>query len=67
LLDLMMPDMDGWTFRAKQLDTQGSAHIPVIVLSAAHDLRVEGLRPAAVMAKPFSLDLLLHTVADLVR
>ena len=67
LLDLMMPSMDGWSFRAKQLATQGSDAIPVVVLSAARDPRVEALRPAAVMSKPFNLDQLLHTVADLVR
>jgi len=67
LLDLMMPIMDGWAFRARQLATRGSDHIPVIVFSAAPDMRVAALRPAAVLSKPFNLDVLLATVADLAR
>jgi DNA-binding response OmpR family regulator len=67
LLDLMMPRMDGWTFRTQQLATQRVAQIPVIVLSAARDVRFEGLQPTVVMPKPFNLDRLLNTVAELVR
>jgi CheY-like chemotaxis protein len=35
LLDLMMPVMDGWDFRADQLRDPTLSDIPVIVLSAA--------------------------------
>jgi CheY-like chemotaxis protein len=35
LLDLMMPVMDGWDFRADQLRDPALREIPVIVLSAA--------------------------------
>src|SRR3712207_1505405 len=61
LLDLMMPEMDGWTFRAKQLQVDGLAHIPVIVMSASYNLRdkLEDLRPAELLPKPFDLDQLL--------
>ena len=34
LLDLMMPIMDGWAFRAEQLRDPTLADIPVIVLTA---------------------------------
>ena len=34
LLDLMMPGMDGWTFRREQMRDGRFARIPVIVLSA---------------------------------
>src|SRR5262245_34872901 len=34
LLDLMMPVMDGWQFRAQQLSDPTLASIPVVVLSA---------------------------------
>jgi DNA-binding response OmpR family regulator len=67
LLDLMMPVLDGWGFRARQLATPNAEDLPVIVLSAARDARVEALRPAAVVSKPFDLDLLLNTVAALIR
>ncbi len=65
LLDLMMPDGDGWAFRARQLATPGAADVPVIIISAARDVAVDSLRPAAFVPKPFNLDLLLTTVADL--
>ena len=67
LLDLMMPDVDGWSFRARQLATPGAEDVPVVILSAARDVRIEALRPAAVVPKPFDLELLLATVADLAR
>src|SRR5258708_36640484 len=35
LLDLMMPEMDGWTFRAHMLRDPKLAAIPVAVLSGA--------------------------------
>jgi two-component system chemotaxis response regulator CheY len=64
LLDLMMPIMDGWTFRDRQRDIEAARHIPVIVLSATHNLgqRANGLDAAAVFPKPFDLDELLDTV-----
>jgi CheY-like chemotaxis protein len=34
LLDLLMPDMDGWRFRAEQLTDPALSAIPVIVISA---------------------------------
>jgi two-component system, chemotaxis family, chemotaxis protein CheY len=33
LLDLMMPEMDGWTFRARTLQDPKLAAIPIAVLS----------------------------------
>lgn len=35
LLDLFMPDMDGYEFRQQQMSDAGIAHIPVVVISAA--------------------------------
>jgi CheY-like chemotaxis protein len=37
LLDLMMPVMDGWTFRTQQLADPRLADIPVVILSATND------------------------------
>jgi DNA-binding response OmpR family regulator len=67
LLDLMMPELDGWAFRARQLASERAKHVPVVVLSAARDPSVEALEPAAVVPKPFDLGRLLDTVADLAR
>jgi CheY-like chemotaxis protein len=64
LLDLMMPVMDGWAFRAAQRSDPRYADIPVVVLSA--DAASEGslgrLDPAAFLPKPFELDQLLDLV-----
>jgi CheY-like chemotaxis protein len=68
LLDLMMPVMDGWAFRrAQQLDP-AIADIPVIVLTAAPNIRHDELAAAAVFAKPLPFEavltaLRLHTAA----
>jgi len=61
LLDLLMPLMNGWQFRACQLANPAWAHIPVVVLSgAAHAERA--MPSAAVIFKPFTFDLLLTTL-----
>lgn len=67
LLDLMMPEMDGWAFRERQLLREDVAHVPVIVLSARRDLseQVARLAAAAVLAKPFELDVLFRVISDL--
>ena len=67
LLDLMMPEMDGWTFRAEQRRRADVAAIPVIVLSATRDLeaRTEALAPARVFSKPFDLNALLGAIEEL--
>jgi DNA-binding response OmpR family regulator len=67
LLDLMMPEMDGWQFRARQLALPDAASIPVIVLSAMRDPtpKVHGLAPTRVFVKPFDLDELLTTIGEL--
>jgi two-component system, chemotaxis family, chemotaxis protein CheY len=35
VLDLLMPDMDGWDFRTAQLNEPSLAAIPVLVISAS--------------------------------
>jgi two-component system, chemotaxis family, chemotaxis protein CheY len=69
LLDLMMPVLDGWGFRAqqRQLDPE-LAQIPVLVLSGARDARnaAVDLDAAGVLAKPFEIDALTETVRRLI-
>jgi CheY-like chemotaxis protein len=64
LLDLMMPLMDGFAFRARQLHTPHLAGIPVIVLSPKFlvDGELERLRPFAWLSKPFDVGLVLRAV-----
>jgi CheY-like chemotaxis protein len=65
LLDLAMPVMDGWAFRAAQRRDPAIAEIPTIVLSASlgeRDASLESLAPAAALTKPFDLDRLLDAL-----
>jgi CheY-like chemotaxis protein len=65
LLDLAMPVMDGWAFRAAQQRDPRLAHIPTIVLSAslhADGRHFDGPAPAAALAKPFDLNRLLDAL-----
>jgi CheY-like chemotaxis protein len=63
LLDLMMPGMTGWEFRAAQLRDPHLAAIPVLVVTAlGHDPDIQA---SAVLAKPFRLDDLLAHVRRL--
>jgi len=61
VLDLMMPTMDGWTFRDRQREVASLAGIPVIVMSAARNLvgQTDRLAANAILPKPFDLDTLL--------
>ena len=67
LLDLMLPEMDGWQFRANQLARPEVANVPVIVLSAMRDPtpKIPGLAPARVVAKPFDLEELMGLIDEL--
>jgi CheY-like chemotaxis protein len=62
LLDLMMPVMDGQTFRAEQRADPELADIPVVVISAYRDVEKYANDLAAeYLAKPVRLDTLLET------
>jgi DNA-binding response OmpR family regulator len=67
LLDLMMPDMDGWEVYQQMKADDSTRHIPVIVVTAkAQSIdKVLGLHIAKVddyIAKPFSPQELLSSV-----
>ena len=57
LLDLMMPVMSGWDFRAEQLRDPRLAAIPVVLLSGVNDLpqHAAALRAAGYIRKPIAL------------
>jgi CheY-like chemotaxis protein len=63
LLDLMMPGMSGWEFRAAQLENPRLAPIPVVVVTAAGNLSNGALSSVEVLHKPFTLETLLPVVA----
>jgi CheY-like chemotaxis protein len=61
LLDLMMPVMNGWQFRAKQRENAAIAAIPVVVISADSNVaeKAAALGVDAWLRKPIELDALL--------
>jgi len=63
LLDLMMPNMDGRTFRANQRQDGKLAHIPVVIVSAVAAGQESGLDAVAYLHKPFDLNDLYRVVA----
>jgi CheY-like chemotaxis protein len=66
VLDLMMPVMNGWAFRAEQRKIRGAEKIPVIVLSARRPPFREvdqSFQVAEVLPKPFELDTFLAAVS----
>jgi CheY-like chemotaxis protein len=68
LLDLMMPEMNGFEFRARQLADPSIADLPVVVLTAGTmSDRIRQLHPDACLTKPFELDDLLGAVASAAR
>ena len=67
LLDLMMPEMNGWEFREVQLRDQSVKDIPVVVMTASRDLLRHPVDADAFLFKPFTLDELLEQVQRVVR
>jgi CheY-like chemotaxis protein len=68
LLDMMMPVMNGWEFRAHQAHDPLLAAIPVVVFSAAYDSApraAEKLGVARVLCKPVDCDEALASISDL--
>src|SRR5437879_3079640 len=64
ILDLMMPVMDGWKFRAEQRADPALSSIPIVVLSAATDVRKHAASLAVTdyLVKPVELPALLNTI-----
>ena len=64
LLDVMMPTMDGWQFRAEQQRDPSVKDIPVVVLSAHSDASEAAakMEAAGYLTKPVALETLLGVV-----
>ena len=64
LLDLFMPNMNGWAFRAEQLRDPTLAPIPVVVISADSrtDQKAAQLGAIAYLQKPIDIDALVSLV-----
>jgi DNA-binding response OmpR family regulator len=70
VLDLMMPVLDGWGFRAeqRQLPSQLS-EVPVVILSGARDAAAAAtdLGASALVVKPFALEALIDAIRSALR
>src|SRR6516165_1907602 len=66
LLDLFMPELDGWGFRAEQVQDPALAGIPVIVISADPVAAKRAVTPGivAAMTKPVEFEPLLAIVGQ---
>ncbi len=64
LVDLMMPVMNGWQFRAEQVRDPNLARIPAVVISGGDRVaeHTRALGAADYLRKPIDLDVLLATV-----
>jgi CheY-like chemotaxis protein len=65
VLDLMMPVMSGWEFRAQQLQDPAVADVPVLCVTAMFDAAVVSQRlQLPCMAKPVDIDHLSSAIAQ---
>lgn len=64
LLDLMMPIMDGWTFRQELLKDPALAEIPVVVMTAASANRAAAAAAEAVLFKPLHMGKVVDVVQE---
>ena len=66
LLDLFMPEMNGWAFRAEQMSDPRLASIPVVVISADSAAAKRAVSPGivAAMTKPVEFGSLLDVVGQ---
>jgi len=62
LLDLMMPVMDGWTFRQELQKDPSLAAIPVVVMTAAIPARAAAIASQAILYKPLHMGKVMHVV-----
>ena len=63
LLDLRMPVMDGWQFRAEQKRDPALAAIPVLAISADGSAKAAAIDAQAYLRKPVSTDALLTAIS----
>jgi CheY-like chemotaxis protein len=64
LLDLMMPVMSGWQFRAAQLIDPLLSRFPVVVMSATSNLEDAAIAADGLLRKPVRRERLLEVVRE---
>ncbi|MHB9129492.1 MAG: response regulator transcription factor [Armatimonadota bacterium] len=68
VLDVMLPDMDGWDFCERVKHEETEDHIPIMMLSASAHMqsRFEGSCADDMLTKPFDDEELLNKVHHLI-
>ena len=61
LLDLMMPELNGWDFRVAQQSEAALSGLPVVAMTAHSG---DGPRGVPLLRKPVTLDRLLSAIED---
>lgn len=66
LIDLMMPVMDGYSFRTEQLKNPSWSQIPTVVMSAEANAKekMKNFQITAFLSKPVELETILKTVSE---
>ena len=64
ILDLLMPEMDGWQFRSEQVKDPDLAAVPVVVVTAFGGANIEANE---ILIKPVDVDRLLNIVHEYVK
>ena len=69
ILDLMMPLMNGWEFRAQQIADPAIAEIPVIIVTGASERPMDPLllSTAGLLRKPIDADAVLGIVGRIME
>ena len=64
LLDVLMPIMDGFGFRQEQLADARLADIPIVVLSASHNITdlAHKMKARAYLKKPINIEDLMEAI-----
>jgi CheY-like chemotaxis protein len=67
LLDLAMPEMDGWMFLDRRSLVPALQGVPVLVMSGSHHRAADALERGAngFLPKPFTIEELREMIADL--
>lgn len=66
VLDLMMPNLDGWQFRLAQRRDPMIAMIPVIAMSASSSATAAAIDADAFLRKPLDAEVLRHAIEEVV-
>jgi CheY-like chemotaxis protein len=65
LLDLMMPNMDGWKFHSEIQKDAALASIPIVIMTAAGDGVASTIDVKDILHKPFTLEQVMAVISRL--